>query len=90
MIRAFRPIALRLLPAVVALACAPVWADKEDVRALQPSISLQWQLIKEDRQHNIQVYSKLEDDRRVRSMKGEGELPASVGDLVETLFDFSR
>lgn len=90
MIRALRPLARRLLPAVVALACAPLWADREDVKALQPSISLQWQLIKDDRQHNIQVYSKLEDDRRIRSMKGEGELPASVGDMVETLFDFNR
>lgn len=72
------------------LGCAPVFADQEDIQALRPSVTRQWQLVKDDRSHHIQVFSKLEDDRRIRSMKAEGELPTTVGDLVETLFDFNR
>ena len=67
-----------------------VFADKEDINALQPSMSRQWQLVKDDKLRSIQVYTKLEDDRRVRSMKAEAEIPTSVGDMVEALMDFKR
>lgn len=65
-------------------------ADREDVTALQPLPPSKWELIKDDRQRRIQVFSKREDHTRVRSMKAEAELPATVSEMVGLLLDFNR
>ncbi|HEX5276320.1 MAG TPA: hypothetical protein VFW42_01485 [Fluviicoccus sp.] len=65
-------------------------ADGEDVAALQPPQTRQWQLIKDDKPRNIQIYTKREDHERVRSMKAEAEIPASVKDMVGLLLDYER
>lgn len=66
------------------------YADGEDVAALQPQITRQWQLIRDDSARNIQIYSKREDHERVRSMKAEAELPVTAKDMVDLLLDYER
>lgn len=79
---------LWLLAAGILLPAGTAMADGDDVAALQSRTPAQWQLIKEDKPRNIQVYSKREDNARVRSMKAEAELPATVSDMVKLLMDF--
>lgn len=83
-----------LLLILAALSCAgfsaPALADGDDLADLQPLLTRQWQLVKDDKARSIQVYSKREDNTRVRSMKAEAELPAKVSDMVALLMDFER
>jgi len=70
--------------------CLPARADRDDLNALQAPAPSQWQLIKDDKPRNIQIFSKREDHTRVRSMKAEAELPGSVAGMVDVLMDFER
>jgi hypothetical protein len=83
-------IACLLLALQALFTCPSALADGEDVAALQPAQTRQWQLIKDDKPRNIQIYTKREDHERVRSMKAEAEIPATVKDMVNLLLDYER
>ncbi|RZU38721.1 hypothetical protein EV700_2656 [Fluviicoccus keumensis] len=70
---------------------APVRADDEpDWRELQNSPhDLGWVLIRTDKLRHINIFSKIEEGRRLRSMKAEAELDASVTQVTRVLTDFS-
>lgn len=83
-------IACLLLAVRTLLTCRIALADGEDIAALQPAQTRQWQLVKDDEARNIQIYTKREDHERVRSMKAEAELPTTVKDMVKLLLDYER
>lgn len=79
----------KLLAGLLLLQSMIAFADQEDIKALQAT-PRQWELIRVDKLRQIEVYTKREDDRRIRSMKAEAEIPASINDIVALLMDFNR
>lgn len=84
--RAVRQILLAL---VVATAGNVRAEDEPDWREFQNSSQdLGWVLIRADKLRHINIFSKIEEGRRLRSMKAEAELDATVERVTRTLTDF--
>lgn len=76
---------LALLTSTTRFAAA---ADDDALRELQSTTKNQWQKIREDQLRKIIIYSKLEGNSRIRSMKVEAELNASASAVSAVLSDF--
>ncbi|HEX5277277.1 MAG TPA: START domain-containing protein [Fluviicoccus sp.] len=81
---------LMLLVLVLTTTGVNVRADDEsDWRELQETPrDLGWVLIRADKLRHIRIFSKIEEGQRLRSMKAEAELEASVEQVTRTLTDF--
>lgn len=60
-----------------------------DWRSLQQSSRInEWVPVREDKRRHIRLFSKVEEGRRLRSMKVEAELDAPMARVISTLTDF--
>lgn len=66
------------------------YAEDDDLEHLQVKLTNQWQLIKNDKRHNIKTYAKQEDGRPFRSFKVESTLDGSMNDIVQILANFDN
>ena len=63
--------------------------DNEDWREVQDSArSHDWVQIREDKLRNIRIFSKLEENSRIRSMRADAELAVPPEKIIRTLMDF--
>lgn len=72
------------------LAPATASADPNALDGLRPTINNEWQLVKNDRHRQIRTYTKLEDDKKIRSFKVEGLLKAKAETLMRVMLDFGN
>ena len=66
------------------------YAEDDDLEHLQVKLTNQWQLIKNDKLHNIKTYAKQEDGRPFRSFKVESTLDGSMNEIVQILANFDH
>jgi hypothetical protein len=87
---------MTVLPAIVAMAgllalTEPgLAADNNTLEELRPSLGNEWQLVKNDRHRQIKTYTKLEDDKRIRSFRVEGPLRGKAETIMRVLLDFDN
>lgn len=62
----------------------------DDLEGLRSNLSNEWQLMRNDRLHNIRTYARLEDGKRYRSMKIEAQLDTSLSALARVFFDLEN
>lgn len=65
-------------------------AFANEINELRPTMSNEWQLIKDDKRRQIKTYAKREDEQRIRSFKVEGLLKANAETLVRVMLDFDN
>ena len=70
--------------------CTVLAGDGENLDELQLKLTDHWQLIKNDRIHNIRSYAKLESGKRFRSFRVEAFINASPESLTRCFLDFSN
>lgn len=79
-----------LLLAGSLLLVKPAAAEQTSLEGLRPTVGNEWQLIKNDKRRQIKTYTKLEDDKKIRSFKVEGQLKAKAETLMRVLLDFEN